>query len=259
MVYIRRFFVFYILHLIISLFPLTVFCLLAGIVGPLFWYVMTPVSVYVLFPNKKTVLISAFCLFLMLSAFALTFILPDKFVTFKYLSHFMILIPSMIDALYIFLLICYCLYFIHRFHRLQIERILDVIESDKKKTDFILLPPEKAEESKYEKIYERITAYFEAEKPYLNANFKIGKMAADLNINTAYLAKAIGMKRSMNFNNFVNFYRIEKAKELIRNKVAKYTLEYIYLSSGFNSQSSFNSAFKLQESITPSEYAKQFA
>ena len=107
------------------------------------------------------------------------------------------------------------------------------------------------------KIYEQIVAYFETKQPYLNANFKIGRMAHDLNINTVYLAKAIRLKQNMNFNNFVNFYRIEKAKELIRNTASKYTLEYIYLSSGFKSQSSFNTAFKLKEGITPSVYVQR--
>jgi len=34
-------------------------------------------------------------------------------------------------------------------------------------------------------------------------------------------------------------------------------LKYIYLSSGFKNQSSFNKAFKEKEGITPSEYYKQ--
>jgi AraC-like DNA-binding protein len=60
----------------------------------------------------------------------------------------------------------------------------------------------------------------------------------------------------MNFVNFVNYYRIETAKTLIRSNSSKYTLEYIYLSSGFKSQSAFNTSFKLQEKVTPSIWAK---
>jgi AraC-like DNA-binding protein len=109
---------------------------------------------------------------------------------------------------------------------------------------------------KYEKIYNLIVEYFENKQPYLRPNFTLANMANDLNINTAYLSEVISIKKNTNFNNFVNFYRVNKVKEMIRNN-PQYTLQYIYLSSGFSSQSSFNRVFKLQEGITPSEYASK--
>jgi AraC-like DNA-binding protein len=84
-------------------------------------------------------------------------------------------------------------------------------------------------------------------------------MAHDLDVNPAYLSKAINSIENMNFNCLVNFYRVEKVKELMQQKDSqKYTVEHIYLSSGFRNQSSFNKAFKKQEGITPSEYLKQY-
>ncbi|MDR1584605.1 MAG: helix-turn-helix domain-containing protein, partial [Prevotellaceae bacterium] len=61
----------------------------------------------------------------------------------------------------------------------------------------------------------------------------------------------------MNFNNFINRFRIHKVKEMIQNDTKQqYTMQHIFLSCGFQSQSAFNKAFKLQEGVTPSEYAK---
>jgi AraC-like DNA-binding protein len=194
----------------------------------------------------------------MLSAFALVFlIIPDDFAAVNSLPFINLLHIYLIDSIYAFLLACYSLYFIRRFHQIQIGQQCNATKLDKRKIENILLNSEKYNEVKFVKIYEQIVAYFETKQPYLNINFKIGKMAHDLNINTVYLAKAIRLKQNMNFNNFVNFYRIEKAKELIRNTASKYTLEYIYLSSGFKSQSSFNAAFKFKEGITPSVYVQR--
>ncbi|MDR0542141.1 MAG: AraC family transcriptional regulator [Dysgonamonadaceae bacterium] len=112
------------------------------------------------------------------------------------------------------------------------------------------------EEYKYSEIFRQIEHYFEKEKPYLQANFKIGKMAHDLNINHSYLSKAIRINGNVNFNDYVNRARVEFAKKMIKKNENKYTLEYIYLMSGFKSQPIFNTAFKAQEGVTPSEYMK---
>ncbi len=95
---------------------------------------------------------------------------------------------------------------------------------------------ENREEHKYEKIYKQIIEYIENKEPYLNPNFRITQMGYDLDINVAYLTKAIRQNKDINFNNLINHYRIERAKKLIQTNTSKYTLEYIYMSSGFKSQ-----------------------
>ncbi|MDR1380343.1 MAG: helix-turn-helix domain-containing protein, partial [Tannerella sp.] len=56
-----------------------------------------------------------------------------------------------------------------------------------------------------------------------------------------------------NFNDFINLYRVAHAKKLIQDN-SQYTLEYVFQSSGFKNQSSFNRIFKALEGTTPSEY-----
>jgi AraC-like DNA-binding protein len=61
----------------------------------------------------------------------------------------------------------------------------------------------------------------------------------------------------MNYTFFVNTFRIKHVKKLIaQNTHNRFTLEYIYLSSGFKNQSTFNKVFKQIEGVTPSEYYK---
>lgn len=60
-----------------------------------------------------------------------------------------------------------------------------------------------------------------------------------------------------NFFNLVNSYRIEKAQEILRDpdKQAITVLEILY-EVGFNSKSSFNTAFKKHAGTTPTQYRK---
>lgn len=60
----------------------------------------------------------------------------------------------------------------------------------------------------------------------------------------------------MHFFDFVNSYRVEAAKALIKTEEInrKYTIEYIAAKSGFNSKSTFNAAFKKFTGMTPSQF-----
>nr|WP_320000773.1 helix-turn-helix domain-containing protein [uncultured Draconibacterium sp.] len=58
--------------------------------------------------------------------------------------------------------------------------------------------------------------------------------------------------------NFVNEYRIEKAMELLASNDRKeYTILKILYEVGFNSKSSFNTAFKKHTGLTPTEYRQK--
>jgi len=62
----------------------------------------------------------------------------------------------------------------------------------------------------------------------------------------------------MNFSEFLNQYRIEKVKELLRSSEAnKYTLVTLAEAAGFSSKSSFNAIFKKMTGMTPSAYKKK--
>ncbi len=251
-------------YLIAALIPMhfiTIICLLKGVVTPLFWYIVIPIYLYTAFPFKNAFKWSVLCICLMLCTFIITFILQyavydNAPINYPDMSLFQMLFSEMINALLTLVAVGYCLYYIHYFHQIQIGQIENAVDSTNSKENLSTIL-DNEDDHKYKKIYQQITNYIETRQPYLNSNFKITQMGYDLDINAAYLAKAIRKNKNMNFNNLVNCYRVEKAKELIQGNTSKYTLEYIYMSSGFSSQSSFNRAFKQQMNITPSEYYKQ--
>ena len=116
---------------------------------------------------------------------------------------------------------------------------------------------EKIWKIKFDTLYTAILTYFSEKKPYCNPDFTIEQLAKDLNSNVKYISKAIKIKENVNFNFFLNKYRISMIKEMIANDFHnKYTLRYIYFKSGFRHQSTFNKAFKDIEGMTPSKYIK---
>jgi AraC-like DNA-binding protein len=98
--------------------------------------------------------------------------------------------------------------------------------------------------------------YFDDKKPYLNATFSVSSLADALNSNSTYISQAIKVHKKVNFNSFVNMYRVKKAIELMQeDDEKKYTLQYIHQEAGFQSQTTFNRVFKQITGFTPPEIA----
>ena len=111
-----------------------------------------------------------------------------------------------------------------------------------------------------DKIFEKLSqieAYIYTTNCFLNADLSIKKMAFDLAISESTLSKIIKHGAALNFSDYINKFRIEKAKVFLKDaSFADYTLESIGLECGFNSKSTFYSAFKKFNEMTPSEFQK---
>ncbi len=95
------------------------------------------------------------------------------------------------------------------------------------------------------------------EKPYLDSELNLIKLANLVAVTPHQLSYVINTGFQKNFFEFVNKYRVEKAKELlINNENNHLSILGIAFESGFNSKTSFNTTFKKMESQTPSEFKK---
>jgi AraC-like DNA-binding protein len=105
---------------------------------------------------------------------------------------------------------------------------------------------------------EQIKNIFEKESLYLNPELKIADVSEKTNISTHQISKCINTCNNMHFFDFVNFYRVEKAKELLKDKALNqlYTIETIANLSGFNNKITFNKAFKKFTGQTASQFRK---
>ncbi|PLX14689.1 MAG: hypothetical protein C0597_09645 [Marinilabiliales bacterium] len=106
-----------------------------------------------------------------------------------------------------------------------------------------------------DEILKKIQSYMEKEKPYLEEKLTIVQLSESLNIPYYILSQVINDKLNQNFFDFVNYYRVNEAKEkLCDPKFDHYTILGTALDCGFNSKASFNRIFKLKTSKTPTQY-----
>lgn len=98
------------------------------------------------------------------------------------------------------------------------------------------------------------------EKLFLDPTLTLDKITAQLPISKSHLSRTINAELGMGFPDYLNKLRVEEAKNNLRNPdFANYTLVAIGLEAGFNSKTTFNTAFKKLTAQTPSEYRRSVA
>lgn len=102
-----------------------------------------------------------------------------------------------------------------------------------------------------------IDLLIQKEKYYTNPELSLAGLANQLNIPTRSLSILINHKKGQHFFDFINQYRIEEAKKLLKDPKQNLTIQQIFFQVGFNSKSSFNTAFKRFTGTTPSDYKKE--
>lgn len=94
-----------------------------------------------------------------------------------------------------------------------------------------------------------------ADKPFLNEKIAMAEIAKIIKVTTHQISQVINEKTNLNFNDFVNSFRIEEAKlMLLSNTYTKLTIDAIAQKSGFRSKSAFYVAFKKHTGNTPKEF-----
>ncbi|WP_397444673.1 helix-turn-helix domain-containing protein [Polaribacter sp. R77954] len=96
------------------------------------------------------------------------------------------------------------------------------------------------------------------DKIYKNPQLTLSDVAKALETNTKTVSNSINSGFEMNFNDFINHYRIEAVKEKLKNGEHKTsTLLGIALDCGFNSKATFNRAFKKSTTLSPKDFLKK--
>lgn len=104
-------------------------------------------------------------------------------------------------------------------------------------------------------LKERLIKVFEEDNIYRNPDLRIVDVSILLHTNRTYVSKMINSDFKCSFSDFVNQYRVNEAKELLKDQSAdKYTIEYVSETVGFGSVHSFIRVFKDSEGITPGNF-----
>lgn len=178
----------------------------------------------------------------------LVFTIIPVFISFKIES--LLLIPVFSSIVYFFII--FKVFFQPEvFDNLQ---ILHQVVEDKKKYANSNLNNEDINN-----IYSRVVSYFETNQSFLNSELSLPILSEEINVPTHQLSQAINQKLNQNFNDFVNYYRIQEAKKrLLDTKYDNITIEAIAKSVGFNSKTTFNNSFKKFLQTSPSLYKKTY-
>jgi AraC-like DNA-binding protein len=109
-----------------------------------------------------------------------------------------------------------------------------------------------------EKYLDKLLNYMETNKPFLDNGLTISDLSAKTGILRHHLTQVLNEKYKRNFFTFINEYRVKEVMERFTDpKFNNYTILAIALDAGFNSKTTFNSFFKIQTGLTPSEYRQK--
>lgn len=107
------------------------------------------------------------------------------------------------------------------------------------------------------KLYNQLKKLMEVDKLYLSADLTLKTLADLLDTNTKYLSQVVNHQAGLNFQQFVNYYRVDEAKrKIITDSLSNLTLYGIALQCGFKNKSTFYKVFKELTGFTPKDFVK---
>ncbi|MEQ6124826.1 helix-turn-helix domain-containing protein [Pseudotenacibaculum sp. MALMAid0570] len=129
---------------------------------------------------------------------------------------------------------------------------------NKKKNKVIFSPTEKYADKRFDSseamiLIETLKKVMNEESLYKNPNLKSSDVALKIQLTTHQFSQLLNDNLGKNFASFINEYRIEEAKKRLLSN-SNFTLEAIAYDCGFNSKSTFYTAFKKIEGVTPTQF-----
>lgn len=118
----------------------------------------------------------------------------------------------------------------------------------------------KVNEQLKKEIKDRLLYLFEKEKIFTDPGLTLSVLAQKLNTNSNAISQVVNNEFNRTFNDLVNYYRVEEFKKRVpQPEYAAYSIMGVAYDVGYNSKSSFNTAFKKQTGMTPSEYLRSIS
>ncbi|MHC9510587.1 helix-turn-helix domain-containing protein [Kangiella sp. M94] len=113
----------------------------------------------------------------------------------------------------------------------------------------------KLDEAEANKIEQRLKLSMQEERLYQEPDLTLRQLSDHLGFSAHKISQILNSRMGKGFYDYINALRIQRACELI-NQTNKTILDIAY-EVGFNSRSTFNSAFKKHTEQTPSQFKKQ--
>ena len=95
------------------------------------------------------------------------------------------------------------------------------------------------------------------EQLFLDSKLTLESLANEIGVSKSHLSRIFNNELNKSFSDYIKELRVKKAVTYLENpKFLNYTIVAIGLEAGFNSKTTFNTAFKKITGVTPSEYRK---
>lgn len=105
-------------------------------------------------------------------------------------------------------------------------------------------------------LFNKVCDYMETHRPFLVESFTIKDLASAVITNKCYLSRTINGCSGHNFRYFLNTYRVRYAMNLFMGNPS-FRISELWQLSGFGSESTFSSAFKLIMKESPSSWIRR--
>jgi AraC-like DNA-binding protein len=164
---------------------------------------------------------------------------------------------SIAPALYLLgsLFICYFLLAqkeVYPFEEPELEEIEELITIPQKAAK------KRLDETQLAEMKAKLVGLMDEQKIYLDSELDLPGLSTEMQISIHDLSFVLNEGFGANFFNFINAYRIDEARQLmISGKYKHLNILGIAYSAGFNSKSTFNTAFKKKTGISPSQFIQQ--
>jgi AraC-like DNA-binding protein len=107
-----------------------------------------------------------------------------------------------------------------------------------------------------ENTLSKLQHLMENEKPFLDDSFSMPSLSKQLSVSSHHLSQILNESLGQSFFDFTAQYRVEEAQKLLVEK-PNLKIEEIAEMVGYNSKSAFNTAFKKNTGLSPSEFRKK--
>jgi AraC-like DNA-binding protein len=141
---------------------------------------------------------------------------------------------------------------VYPFEQPELEQIAEVIKPESKPVK------QRLTEKQSTQLKMQLEQLMQTEKVYLDNELSLPGLAKEMQISTHDLSYLLNDVIGISFFQFVNAYRVQEAKQLMLSEKHRHlNLLGIAYSAGFNSKTTFNTAFKKETGLSPSEFMKE--
>ncbi len=150
--------------------------------------------------------------------------------------------------------VAFVIYLLGYFSLLHPVIFVDEIDYDKKYPVKQFLTDEDTDQE-----YKRLKSVMEQQKAYIDIELTLGDLSALTRIiPPVRLSQIIRKHEEINFNEFLNTYRLNEVKKLLQNLANnKKSILELAFAAGFNSKATFNRVFKEKTGMVPKEFRRQ--